>query len=152
MPNWVYNEVEIAAPLSEVQAYLFEIDDPDCPGGRTHVFNLHQLFPERFDPEDAWGLIAWDYDWMADNVGTKWNPHIHSIAELEGHTHLGFESAWAAPNPLLARMHELTGWKMVNRHDDPDAEHDLLTTFEGGNCIEERLPGTTTCSNCDARW
>lgn len=54
MPNWVYNEVEIAAPLSEVQAYLFEIDDPACPGGRTHVFNLHQFFPERFEPEDGW--------------------------------------------------------------------------------------------------
>lgn len=54
MPNWVYNEVEIAAPLSEVQAYLFEIDDPDCPGGRTHVFNLHRLFPDRFEPEDGW--------------------------------------------------------------------------------------------------
>lgn len=31
MPNWVYNEVEIAAPLSEVKAYLFETDDPDYP-------------------------------------------------------------------------------------------------------------------------
>lgn len=63
---------------------------------------------------------------MLEYVGTKWNPHIHSIAELEGHTHLGFESAWTAPNPLLARMHQLTGWKIVNRHDDPDAEHDLV--------------------------
>ena len=89
---------------------------------------------------------------MLEHVGTKWNPRIDGIAELEGHTHLGFDSAWSAPESLLRRLHELTGWKMVNRHDDPDAEHDLVTTFEGGSCTEERLPGTTTCSNCEARW
>lgn len=33
MPNWVYNEVEIAAPLTEVQAYLFETDDPEGESG-----------------------------------------------------------------------------------------------------------------------
>ena len=33
MPNWVYNEVEIAASLTEVKAYLFETDDPESAGG-----------------------------------------------------------------------------------------------------------------------
>lgn len=33
MPNWVYNEVKIAAPLSEVQAYLFETVDPESVRG-----------------------------------------------------------------------------------------------------------------------
>ena len=33
MANMVYNEVEIAAPLTEVQAYLFETDDPESSTG-----------------------------------------------------------------------------------------------------------------------
>ena len=89
---------------------------------------------------------------MLDHVGTKWNPRIDSISELEGKTHLGFESAWSAPESLLRRLHELSGWKIVNRHDDPDAEHDLVLVCEGGTCTMLQLPGTTTCSNCEARW
>lgn len=77
MPNWVYNEVEIAAPLCEVQAYVFETDDPEGTKGRKiRFFNLHLLFPKRFEAEDARGLIAWDYDWMVEYLGTKWNPRI----------------------------------------------------------------------------
>jgi hypothetical protein len=53
MPNWVYNEVEISAPLSQVQDFLapdFDMDDPNRPIRR---FNLHRLFPERFDAGDS---------------------------------------------------------------------------------------------------
>lgn len=89
---------------------------------------------------------------MLEHVGTKWNPRIDGIAELEGHTHLGFDSAWSAPESLLRRLHELTGWKMVNCYGDPDAEHDFVLLCENGSCTEERRPGTTTCSNCEARW
>ena len=89
---------------------------------------------------------------MLEHVGTKWNPRIDSISELEGKTHLGFESAWSAPESLLRRLHELSGWKIVNRHEDPNAEHDLVLVCEGGTCTALQLPGTTTCSNCEARW
>ena len=89
---------------------------------------------------------------MLEYVGTKWNPRIEYIDEIEGKTNLGFDTAWSAPDNLLRRLHELSGWKIVNRHDDPDAEHDLVTTFEGGRCSLELLPGTTTCSNCEDRW
>lgn len=68
---------------------------------------------------------------MYDHVGTKWNPRIDCIAEVEGETHLGFDTAWTAPERLLKRLHELTGWKIINRHDDPDAEDDLVMTCEG---------------------
>lgn len=53
MPNWVHNEVEISAPLSQVQEFLapaFDMDDPHRPICR---FNLHRLFPERFDAADS---------------------------------------------------------------------------------------------------
>lgn len=88
---------------------------------------------------------------MLEYVGTKWNPRIEYIDEIDGETNLGFDTAWSAPESLLKRMHELTGWKIVNHHDDPDAEYDLVTTFDGGSCSSEHLPGTTTCSNCDDR-
>ena len=88
---------------------------------------------------------------MLEHVGTKWNPRIDGIAAVEGGTHLAFDSAWSPPANLLKRLHELTGWKIVNRHDDPDAEHDPVMTCEGGSCTTEYLPGTTTCSNCDDR-
>jgi hypothetical protein len=53
MPNWVHNEVEISAPLSQVQDFLapdFDMDDLNRPILR---FNLHRLFPERFDAADS---------------------------------------------------------------------------------------------------
>lgn len=53
MPNWVYNEVEISAPLSQVQDFLasdYDMDDPKQP---IHRFNLHRLFPERFEAGDS---------------------------------------------------------------------------------------------------
>lgn len=53
MPNWVYNEVEISAPITEVQEFLapdFDMDDPKRP---IHRFNLHRIFPERFDATDS---------------------------------------------------------------------------------------------------
>lgn len=88
---------------------------------------------------------------MLEHVGTKWNPRVDSIKEVEGRTHLGFESAWSAPNVLLKRLHEQTNWMIVNRHDDPDGEYDLVMTCEGGHCAVECLPGTTTCSQCEVR-
>ena len=153
MPNWVYNEVEIAAPLSEVQAYLFETDDPESTtGGKTHYFNLRQLFPERYDIGDERGMKAWDYDWMVEYLGTKWNPRIDCIIEVEGGTHLGFDTAWSAPENLLRRLHDLTGWKIVNHYDEEDGDHDVVFTCEEGSCELELLPGTSTCSNCEDRW
>lgn len=53
MPNWVFNEVEISAPLLQVQDFLapdFDMDDPRRPIQR---FNLYRLFPERFDTVDS---------------------------------------------------------------------------------------------------
>lgn len=49
MPNWVYNTVEIKAPLEEVQAYLAIYDE----GTPSRIrFNMHHLFPAIYGPED----------------------------------------------------------------------------------------------------
>ena len=81
----------------------------------------------------------------------KWNPKIDLIEEVDGKTQLAFDTAWCAPNELLERLHTLTGWKIVNQHDDPDAEYDLMMVCDGGSCTLEQRPGTSTCSHCEDR-
>ena len=88
---------------------------------------------------------------MLEYLGSKWNPRIDCIAEVEGDTHLGFDTAWSAPNALLERLHALTGWKIVNRHDEESPDYDAVFTCEDGRSSDERLPGTSTCSNCEDR-
>ena len=46
MPNWNTNSVEIHAPLDNVKAWLVPADND------TYRFNMHLLFPERFDASD----------------------------------------------------------------------------------------------------
>lgn len=88
MPNWVYNEVDVHASLAEVQAFLTLDSDAADPLKAATRFNLHRLYPERFGPDDLCGYRAWDYDWMVQNTGSKWNPEISAISEEGGVTHL----------------------------------------------------------------
>jgi hypothetical protein len=131
MPNWVYNEVEIAASRDEVQPFLatdYDMDDPTRPVSR---FNLHKLFPERFDADDLCGRKAWDYDWMLVNTGAKWNPEISVISEKNGTTFLGFDSAWCPTNELLKHLHELTGWTIHNDFEEEQPEFEGSLHCEG---------------------
>lgn len=52
MPNWVHNEVDIHAPLKEVQKFLASDTDNLPPNKTVTRFNLHMLYPERFDADD----------------------------------------------------------------------------------------------------
>jgi hypothetical protein len=81
MPNWVYNEVEVHASLEEVQPYLAVDSDMGDPNRPVTRFNLHRLYPERFAVDDPCGHRAWNYDWMVENTGAKWNPTISAISE-----------------------------------------------------------------------
>lgn len=55
MPNWNSNEVEIFAPLKEVKKYLVPVSKDE------YKFNMHQIFPEKFDANDLDGSINWEY-------------------------------------------------------------------------------------------
>jgi hypothetical protein len=130
MPNWVCNEVEINASLEQVQQFLtiaYDMDDPERPVNR---FNLHKLYPERFEANDLCGYVAWDYDWMVKNTGSKWNPTIHALEE-NGITYLGFDSAWSPMNELLERMHQLTGWTIHNEFEEEQPEFEGSFHCEG---------------------
>jgi|TARA_R100000935_G_scaffold57366_1_gene91170 hypothetical protein len=130
MPNWVYNEVDIHAPLADVQPFLtidYDMDDPKLPVNR---FNLHKLYPDRFDAGDQRGFEAWDHDWMVKNTGSKWNPTIHASDE-NGITSLGFDSAWNPMNELLERLHKLTGWTIHNEFEEEIPQYEGSFHCEG---------------------
>lgn len=128
MPNWVYNEVDVHAPLTEVRAYFAVDSDQNQPVSR---FNLHRLFPERFSADDPCGFQAWDYEWMVEHTGSKWNPTISAISEKNGVTFLGFDSAWSPMNELLERLHQLTGWVVHNEFEEEQPEYEGSLHCEG---------------------
>lgn len=131
MPNWVYNEVDIHASLDEVQKFLALDNDMDDPLQPVTRFNLHELFPERFELDDPCGFKAWNYDWMVENTGSKWNPNISAISEDNGMTQLGFDSAWSPMNELLERMHQLTGWIIECEFEEEGPEYEGSFHCEG---------------------
>lgn len=61
MPNWNYNSVKIHAPEHEVREWLTE-DRGDL------YFNMHRLFPERYDADDEAGHKTWNYDWVDEHT------------------------------------------------------------------------------------
>ncbi|MGC1497934.1 MAG: hypothetical protein WA790_19170 [Sulfitobacter sp.] len=131
MPNWVFNEVDVHASIDEVLVFLatdYDMDDPNRPVSR---FNLHKLFPERFDIDDLCGQKNWNYDWMVENTGAKWNVTISARSESDGVTSLCFDSAWSPTNGLLERMHELTGWTIHNEFEEEQPEYEGSFHCEG---------------------
>ncbi|MCB1529291.1 MAG: hypothetical protein KDJ45_16530, partial [Hyphomicrobiaceae bacterium] len=61
MPNWNNNQVIISASEEMVREYITEDE------GQLY-FNMHLLFPDRFEPTDLAGHAGWDYDWAAENT------------------------------------------------------------------------------------
>jgi hypothetical protein len=131
MPNWVYNEVDIHASMDEVQQFLATDNGSDNPDNPPPRFNLHRLYPERFGADDLCGFKAWNYDWMVDHTGAKWNPTISVISETNGVTYLGFDSAWCPVNELLERLHKLTGWTIHNEFEEEQPEYEGSYHCEG---------------------
>ena len=50
MPNWNYNQVDITASEAMVREWLIEDDG-------QFYFNMHKLFPERFEATDLAGHV-----------------------------------------------------------------------------------------------
>lgn len=85
---------------------------------------------------------------MVEHTGSKWNPAIFDAKEEKGSTFLAFDSAWAPMNPLLKRLHTLTGWTIHNYFEEEQPEFEGDFHAEAGQCREEVRPGRPRCSEC----
>lgn len=85
---------------------------------------------------------------MVETTGTKWNPIIRSIETVGGVTHVSFRTAWAPMNPLLERLHHLTGWTIHNRFEEEQPEFEGDFHAENGVCREDIRTGRGACSYC----
>ncbi len=114
MPNWNYNSVEINAPIEAVKEWLLPKDE------HTFEFNMHKLFPETFPADDPTGSKNWNYDWFVDNTGSKWAPEVQCCeGSTPDVTYLNYDTARAPNNLTLRRLHQLTGWIIVNEYEEP---------------------------------
>lgn len=86
---------------------------------------------------------------MVENTGSKWNPTIFIATDDGTGTFLAFDSAWAAMNPLLKRLHALTGWTIHNHFEEEQPEFEGYFHAEDGQCREEVRPGRPRCSQCE---
>lgn len=152
MPNWVSNELSIAASYDEFRAFMArDTSGPDA-SLLVEYFNLHRLFPERFGPEDLCGFEAWDYDWMVDHTGTKWNPKIDHVSSCIEYIVVTFDSAWSPPKLLLERLHQITGWKLQNVFEEEAGDFEGTFACENGVCVTTMRPSSPRCSLCCRRF
>ena len=116
MPNWTENRVKIYAPTDEVKTWLIP-----APDGKPNMyrFNMHRLFPEYVPADDPCGETRWSYGWYVENTGSKWSPEVYLDRGNEDETRIVYLTAWSPNNPLLKRLHELTGWSIVNDYEEP---------------------------------
>ena len=113
MPNWNENRVTIHAPINDVKAWL--VAGPD----EAYFFNMHRLYPEDVPADDPTGDATWDYDWFVKNTGSKWTPTIYLDPSDDGQrTLLTYDTAREPNNLLLERLHEQTGWYLINEYEE----------------------------------
>jgi|JRYI01.1.fsa_nt_gb hypothetical protein len=113
MPNWNYNSVKIHASTEAVKERL-------VAEGNHYRFNMHKLFPAEVSAADPTGLEFWSYNWFIENTGSKWPPEVYiNDIGCEDITHLIYETAWSPNNGTLEKLHELTGWMIVNEYEEP---------------------------------
>ena len=148
MPNWVYNDVTIAAPIEEVKAFLFlDESNKDRWGIPATVFDMHELYPENFAADDRSGDEAWDYDWMVDNTGAKWNPRVEAGRIGKRFTGLRYRTAWEPNIYLLKHLSEKTGWDLQNRYEEEDSFRGVFE-IKDGRGYDDRKPRLPRCRHC----
>jgi hypothetical protein len=85
---------------------------------------------------------------MVEHTGSKWNPSIDDIEDRVDATVLTYRSAWAPNNPLLKRLHALTGWTMHNRFEEEQPEFEGEWYAEAGQVTAEYHSFYPRCSRC----
>ena len=146
MPNWNYNSVKIYAPENQVKDYLVQKED-------ELVFNMHLLFPWRFPSSDPTGEASWNYDWSVENTGSKWYPdvYLHKNGPDEQITYLSYDTARAPNNLTLQRLHEITGWMIVNEYEEAGMCFEGIFSCIKGNYIDDEREYHPSCEICEKK-
>ena len=84
-----------------------------------------------------YGAPTW-YEWSLMNWGTKWNSYSNSFNE----NILGFQTAWAAPHPILEKFSEMyPDITMVHKWADEDIGSNCgMRAYLGGEINDEFFP------------
>ncbi len=108
MPNHVTNTIRLQSDTEGAVAALLEFIKGEC-----EVIDFETLIPETDEVKTSLahngeerGCPFW-YDWRVENWGTKWNAYDQSMEdEGYGEFELRFDTAWAAPLPIIAALRE----------------------------------------------
>jgi len=104
MPNWCFNKLTISGALAELTRVQELVRGTDAESGEPMAFDFNRVSscPESLTDPGA------KQAWCEENWGTKWNLTAESILRAEGPRDgvllYCFESAWAPPSPLVARL------------------------------------------------
>ncbi len=149
MANWNNNAVTIYAPLEVVKTWLIRLspEDQDHP---VYLFNMHKLFPDRFQSDNQHGTLAGDDGWYDDNTGSTWPPDIHLDDDVNA-TYLGYDTVRAPNNGTLIRLHKLTGWTIINEFEEPGCGFEGTLTCDEHGITDEQRDYRPLCEVCDKK-
>jgi len=116
VPNHVTNIIELYSEEEGlVKRVLEEIKGDDEPDQYIDFAKIvpqpDNLFTDNLSTKNRdecvrKGIPNW-YDWQVENWGTKWNAYAQSEPRLEyGTAVLQFDTAWAAPFPVIKALRE----------------------------------------------
>ncbi len=145
MPNWNFNSVSVDAPVAEVKTYLVKRK-------KQYFFNMHLLYPDKFPSGDPTGEKGWDYDWYVENTGSKWPPEVDTpCSNGDLGTQLYYDTARAPNNLTLKRLHELTGWTIVNEYEEGGIGFEGTFDCARGTCRDEEREFQPSCEICEEK-
>ena len=147
MPNWNYNKVTIEASSDEVKKYLIFLKGEKFP-----KFNMNRLYPKVFPKKDKTWCETYKCEWAVEHTWAKWLPYILDIECLSDNlTVLFYETALEPNNKLLEKLHEATGWAILNEYEEPWMEFEGSYSCENGCITNSRGIYYPKCEVCDKK-
>ena len=144
MPNNIKNIITFTGNPNEIHDLMERIKGVNEYGWEISI-DFEKIIPR---PENVYrgdlgmeeeklypGDKNW-YGWSIDHWGTKWNAYEHN----ECLDHLEFETAWAAPHPVIKKLSEMyPNLKITHRWADEDIGYNCgKRVYMNGKILSER--------------